>query len=275
MRKGIRLKGGIDDKSFENRLRYDPEILELYLTEKDMEYTNRIRERIRELRRRGISAYMHHPSKYRGAYLDILSEDPEMRDFYRKSTEELLQICQEEDAKCVIHAHYVGLGDLPVNRERTIELREAIRSIPGYDSGLLLWEDSTEGLFCYSNPYLIDDLIIPLSLPLNVDVSHTFIGFQGSNDKLEEVLQRTAPYATYYHLVDSMGQRHDSLPLGEGLIEWNRVKPYVEGKDFIFEINLTGDHTDCSPMVDSAEFFAKIKAAETERDGTKVVSRAD
>lgn len=259
MQQGIRLKGGIDDKSFANRLSHEPEIVELFLTEKDMERTLLIRERIREMRNRGIKAYMHHPSKYRGAYLDILSEQPDMIAFYRESTAELLRICEEEDAKCVIHAHYVGMGNAPIDRESTIKLREAIASIPGYDSGLLLWEDSTEGLFCYSNPYLIDDLIVPLNLPVNVDVSHTFIGFRGDNDKLCEVLERTAPYARYYHLVDSMGQRHDSLPLGAGLIDWERVKPFVEGKDFIFEINLTGDHVDCTPMVESAAFYAAVR----------------
>lgn len=259
MQKGIRLKGGIDDKSFANRLSHEPEIVELFLTEHDMERTPLIRERIRQMRSRGIKAYMHHPSKYRGAYLDILSEQPEMFAFYRESTAELLRICEEEDAKCVIHAHYVGMGNVPIDRESTIKLREAIASIPGYDSGLLLWEDSTEGFFCYSNPYLIDDLIVPLNLPINVDVSHAFIGFRGDNDKLCEVLKRTAPYARYYHLVDSMGQWHDSLPLGAGLIDWERVKPFVEGKDFIFEINLTGDHADCTPMVESAAFYAAVR----------------
>ncbi|QDH19390.1 TIM barrel protein [Saccharibacillus brassicae] len=258
MREGIRLKGGIDDKSFHNRLDYDPEIVELYLTEEDMERTDLIRERIREMRRRGIGAYMHHPSKYRGAYLNILSEEPDMHRFYRESTAELLKICAEEGARCVLHAHYVGMGQAPAEREASIALRAAISAIPGFDSGLLLWEDSTEGLFCYNNPYLIDEVIIPLQLPLNVDVSHTFIGFRGDNDKLCDVLERTAPYARYYHLVDSMGQKHDSLPLGSGLIDWERVKPFVAGKDYIFEINLTGDHTDCSPMVESGAFFARI-----------------
>ncbi|MDO3411963.1 TIM barrel protein [Saccharibacillus sp. CPCC 101409] len=255
----IRLKGGIDDKSFGNRLGCEPEILELFLTEQDMERTELIRGRVRELNRRGIKAYMHHPSRYRGAFLDILSENAEMRRFYRESTGDLLRICEEEGAKCVIHAHYVGLGDLPVNRERTIELREAIRAVPGYDSGLLLWEDSTEGLFCYGNPHLIDELIEPLNLPVNVDVSHAFIGFRGDNERLRGVLERTAPYARYYHLVDSMGQRHDSLTLGAGLIDWRMVKPLVRGKDFIFEIELGGDHTDCSPMMDSARYFAGIE----------------
>jgi len=258
MQQGLRLKGGIDDKSFNNRLSYDPEIVELFLNDQDMERTPLIRQRIRQLRDRGIKAYMHHPSKYRGAFLNILSDDPLMHAFYRKSTAELLEICEEEDAKCVIHAHYVGMENQKTDRESTTRLREAIAAIPGYDSGRLLWEDSTEGLFCFSNPYLIDDLIVPLNLPINVDVSHTFIGFRGDNDKLYDVLKRTKPYAHYYHLVDSMGQYHDSLPLGKGLIDWGRVKPWVDDQDFVFEINLSGDHVDCTPMIESAAFYASI-----------------
>ncbi|MCQ4085701.1 sugar phosphate isomerase/epimerase [Saccharibacillus sp. JS10] len=258
MQQGLRLKGGIDEKSFNNRLSYDPEIVELFLTDQDMERTSLIRQRIRQLRERGIKAYMHHPSKYRGAYLNILSDDPQMYAFYRASTAELLKICEEEDAKCVIHAHYVGMDNQKIDRKSTILLREVIAAIPGYDSGRLLWEDSTEGLFCFSNPYLIDDLIVPLNLPINVDVSHTFIGFRGDNDKLYDVLKRTKPYARYYHLVDSMGQYHDSLPLGKGLIDWSRVKPWVDDQDFVFEINLSGDHVDCTPMIESAAFYASI-----------------
>jgi hypothetical protein len=55
-----------------------------------------------------------------------------------------------------------------------------------------------------------------------------------------------------------MGLEHDSLPLGQGRIDWKIVKPFVLGKDFIFEINLSGDHIDCTPMVDSAKYFSNL-----------------
>lgn len=254
----MRLKANLDSKSLTDRLQYDPEIIEFYLKAEDIDRPELIRARIRELHARGIKAYLHHPPQYRGAYLDIMSEDPELRRFYHRSTELLARICKEEHAKCVLHAHYLHEDSVEVSRERTLELREEIRQVLDYGREIFVWEDSTEGLFCYSNPYLIDDLIVPLELPLNVDVSHTFIGFAGDNGKLREVLERTAPYAQYYHLVDSMGLEHDSLPLGHGRIDWRMVKPYVLGKDFIFEINLSGDHTDCTPMVESAKYFSAL-----------------
>lgn len=254
----MRLKGSLDQQSLDNRLCYDPEIMEFYLSAADLQHPELIRARIRELKARGVIVYLHHPSRYQNTFLDIMTTNSELRQFYHDSTRQLVQICKEEGAKCVLHAHYVRSENAEVSRERTIALREEIAKILEYGREEIVWEDSTEGLFCYSNPYLIDDLIIPLALPLNVDVSHTFIAFRGDNHKLREVLERTAPYATYYHLVDSMGLVHDSLPLGEGLIDWQMVKPFVEGKEYIFEINLVGDHSDCTPMVESAKYFINV-----------------
>lgn len=254
----IRLKSSMDRPSLDNRLQYNPEIIELYLHADDMKREELIRKRIRELKERGIRVYLHHPSRYNNQFLDIMSSDPDMHRFYHDSTRQLVQICKEEGAKCVIHANYVGSANQEISRERTIEMREQISDILRYGREELLWEDSTAGIFCYANPYLIDEIIIPLNLPINVDVSHTFISFQGDNERLRQVLEQTAPYAVYYHLVDSMGQFHDSLPLGKGMIDWKMVKPLVEGKDYIFEINLDGGHIDCTPMVESAHYFDSL-----------------
>lgn len=256
----IRLKSNLHQASLDNRLQYGPEIIELYLSEQDLKQPELIRERIRQLRQLGIRVYLHHPPKFRGGYQDMLSSDVEVRAYYHQSSELLAGICREEQAKCVVHAHYTdtesGRG---VTKERTQLLREEIRQVLSYARDVFVWEDSTEGLFCYANPYLIEELIAPLELPLNVDVSHTFIGFRGDNDKLREVLEQTQPYAVYYHLVDSMGLEHDSLPLGQGRIDWRMVKPLVDGKDFIFEIHLGADHTDCTPMVESARYFQQLQ----------------
>ncbi len=261
----IRLKSSLDRASLDNRLQYDPEIIELYLRTDDLQQESLIRERIRELKQLGIRVYLHHPSRYAGKYLDIMSKEPGMYQFYRESTQQLVRICQEEGSKCVIHANYLHSDNDEISRERTIALRQEIDEILTYGRDVLLWEDSTEGLFCYTNPYLIDEVIVPLNLPVNVDVSHTFISFRGDNDRLREVLERTAPYAVYYHLVDSMGQFHDSLPLGQGLIDWKMVKSFVQGKEYIFEINLEGGHIDCTPMVESARYFDNLNMEQASR----------
>ncbi|CAI6082880.1 TIM barrel protein [Cohnella sp. JJ-181] len=260
----IRLKGNLEQRNLDNRLAYDPDIIEFYLSEADLEDPDLIRDRIRQLHERGVKPYLHHPPMYQGTYLDILSGNPQVLRFYHASCELLARICIEERAKCVVHAHYVDTHSCEdVTRERTVLLREEIRKVMAYSRDVFVWEDSTEGLFSYGcNPYLIDELIAPLALPLTVDVSHAFISFGGDNERLRDILIRTAPYAQYYHLVDSMGLTHDSLQLGLGKIDWRMVKPLVQDKDFIFEITLSGDHYDCTPMVDSARYFADIAAEE-------------
>lgn len=259
--KFIRLKGNLEQGNLDNRLSYNPDIIEFYLSDRDLQDPELIRDRIRQLHDRRIKPYLHHPPRHKGEYLDILSGTPDVRRFYHESCELLARICTEERAYCVVHAHYVDTNcGRNITRERTAQLREEIRKVMSYSREVFVWEDSTEGLFSYGcNPDLFDELIEPLELPLIVDVSHTFISFRGDNRRLQHVLERTQPYAKYYHLVDSNGFEHDSLPLGQGRIDWRMVKPLVLEKDFIFEITLSGDHSDCTPMVDSAHYFAAVE----------------
>lgn len=257
--KYIRLKGNFKDKTIADRLQYNPEILEFYTADTDLEQPDYMMEQIRMLKQRGIKVYLHHPVKHRGNFLDIMSRDPGMAAYYMKSCRQLADLCEAMDIHCVVHAHYQDTeSSLEVSKESTRRMRDSIARVREFAGDRFLWEDSIEGIFSYANPYLLEELIAPLNLPLTVDVSHTFISFRGDNASLERVLADTRPYARYYHVVDSMGLSHDSLPLGEGKINWRMVKPYVADRDFIFEIGLKGDHSDCTPMVESAAYFCSI-----------------
>lgn len=254
-----RLKTNMERSNVDNRLQYKPDIVEFYLSERDLENPLLIRERIRELKAKNIKVYLHHPPQYKGRYLDILSSDSEAKRFYMASCEILAAICEEEGTRCVVHAHYAGTeSSSDVSLASIRKMRREIAAVLEFSQELFVWEDTIEGLFCHANPYLLEELIVPLELPLTVDVSHTFIGHRGNNEKLIETLGATENYARYFHLVDSKGKFHDSLPLGKGLIDWKSVKPFVEGKDYIFEIQLEGNHSDCTPMIESARFFSEI-----------------
>lgn len=255
----VRVKTNLERACVDDRLRYGPEIVEFYLSEHDLRREPLIRERIRELKNKGIRVYLHHPPKHGNRYLDILSSDSDMRAFYSRSSEQLARICHEEDARCVIHAHYAETeSSQDMSAEALRRMKREIASVAAFAGDRFVWEDTIEGLFSHANPRLLEELIVPLKLPLTVDVSHTFISFRGDNGKLKETLERTYPYARYYHLVDSMGLEHDSLPLGRGRIDWAMVKPYVRDRDFIFEIDLGGDHADCTLMIESARVFAEL-----------------
>jgi sugar phosphate isomerase/epimerase len=256
----IRLKTAMNPDQIQNRLKYNPEIIEFHLEEEDLYQPEHIITNIQLLKSKGIRVYLHHPMKYKGQYLDIISSSREMRDFYNWSCELLAFICKQERIKCVIHCHYQysessNYTDLPKRREMSRRIEEILRIC----NESFLWEDTTRGIFSAQNPYLLSEIVKPLKLPLNIDISHSFIALHGDNAALEQHLEDYYHFAEYFHLVDSKGIVHDSLPLGKGSIDWRTVKSYVGDTDFIFEIDLkNSDYMDCTPMIESANYYNSI-----------------
>jgi sugar phosphate isomerase/epimerase len=256
----IRLKTAINDIAIEDRLKYHPEIVEFHLVESDLEDIERLKKYIRYIKQHDSKVYLHHPMTYKGEKLDIISNNPEVREYYDQSTKLLARLCKEENIYCVIHAHYNKTYSSIITEEKVKHVIERIRYILTFDgSEHLLWENTIEGVFSYQNPNLIEQIVKPLNLPLTFDVSHAFISLRGNNEKLEDVLKKSISYIRYAHVVDSMGEIHDSLPLGQGKTNWVKVKPYLVNLDFIFEINTSSsNHMDCTPMVESGLYFSKI-----------------
>ncbi|MFC0214232.1 sugar phosphate isomerase/epimerase family protein [Paenibacillus chartarius] len=259
----IRLKTNILNHCVEDRLKYDPDIVELHLELPDLLEEAALRRTIVRLQEQGVKVYLHQPPKLEGTFWDLMTGDAAFYDQYMDVSRRLARICREERVRSVIHAHYAYSPEQPLHRitaTNSQELRRRIEHVTEFAGDAFLWEDTIHGLFSYENPYLIDEVVKPLNLPLNVDVSHAFIALGGDNDKLRGVLQATRPYAQYYHLVDSMGVAHDSLPLGQGRIDWRMVAPLVADRDFIFEISLPDDHSDCTRMIESAAYFRGVLA---------------
>lgn len=253
-----RLKCILDPVQLNDRLSYRPDILEIQLLDQDLRHAERTISMIRTVQEKGVKVYLHHPTKYKDQYLDILHEAPFMRTYYRESSEQIARICQKTHTKCVIHAHYNHTSSSgKKSRRDTREMAREIERILRIDPTCFIWEDTVNGLFSASNPYLIEEIIQPLDLPRVIDLSHSFISWKGDNDRLIQTLEQTAPYAVYFHVVDSMGIEHDSLSLGQGRIDWKRVKPFVGEHDFIFEIGLR-DFTDCQEMIESEQYWSTI-----------------
>ncbi len=204
--------------------------------------------------------YLHHPSRYGQSYLDIISNDDSIRRYYDESTNALIEVCREENLKMVIHAHYVetecanwrDLSLVSAVKERIFEFQRRAGEH-------LLWENSVAGIFSSENPQWVDEIVRPLGLNLCVDVSHIFLASRGNNDTLVDWLNLTKRYAKYYHVVDSRGEKHDGLALGQGRIDWVRVVPLLQNQEFVFEIDLReSDYADCQPMLDSHRYFLEM-----------------
>jgi hypothetical protein len=256
----IRLKTGLNAEHIENRMNYHPEIVEFHLKEDDLYQPERIVQSIRLVKSKGARVYLHHPMTYKGRYLDIISLNQDMRDHYDWSCKVLASICKQEEIKCVLHCHYQSSESTDYrDAAKRKETRKRIEEVLNICHESFLWEDTIRGIFSAENPFLLSEIVEPLKLPLNIDISHSFITLKGDNGRLQEHLEKFHPFARYFHLVDSLGITHDSLPLGKGRINWEMVKPYVKDHDFIFEIDLrSSNHSDCTPMIISANYFNSI-----------------
>lgn len=258
--KNVRLKMALHPLQVQDRLKYNPEIIEFHLTDTDLNEQNKIVKYTRDLKSQGIKVYLHHPVSYNGQCLDIISSSKKMRDYYDWSCKELSAICKQENVKCVVHCHYSkSESGQYVDRSLSVEMRKRLEKILTFCEKDFLWENTTRGIFSAENPFLLHEIVAPLDLPLTIDISHSFIALKGNNEKLKKHLDIYHPFAKYYHLVDSNGAYHDALPLGKGKIDWSMVKPFVKNTDFIFEIDLrSSNYTDCLPMIESAKYYNQL-----------------
>lgn len=251
------VKGSIEDDQFYDRLYKNPKIIEFHLTEGDLFGEKRMLliDRIKECKELGITVFLHHPQTFQGEDLNIIHKNPTAKEFYKLSTMILIDLIEKYDANCICHLHYSGFEWSEVS---LMKMYNEIKALNDMSSGRIFWENSIDGLFTFQNKTFFEDFVLPLDLNICFDISHAFISFKGDNNKLIRALDQTKDHTQYYHVVDSMGEAHDSLELGKGLIKWEEVLPYLEKRPYIYEIGLT-DQSDCTQMIKSHEVLKSLK----------------
>lgn len=254
------LKCAYDPAQLYNRIKYQPDLIEIQLFEQDLFGANRteLENTISMLKSLNIEVYLHHPIKFQGEKLDIIHNDPTMYHFYHLTTRILSEICNHYHIKCVIHPHYSGTPSSTIAEDTKKEMIKEISEILDYSENVFVWENTIEGLFSSQNYNWFKDIVQPLNLPIVYDISHAFISFRGDNDLLMKELNQMSDYIKYFHVVDSLGQQHDSLSLGKGKVNWERVLPYIKGKPYIYEIGLK-DFTDGTEMVESHNYLVALE----------------
>lgn len=120
-----------------------------------------------------------------------------------------------------------------------------------------MFENSISPIFYYGDEK--EDLyIFEKGYRLAFDTSHCFIKNHGSNEKLLTSMKRLKEHVVHYHLVDSMGETHDSLPLGKGKIDWEKALPLMnDDATSIYEIILK-DQRDASEQIASHEYLLSL-----------------
>ena len=261
------LKASAQPAQLMNRLQYRPEVFEFFTSSADFQP-----ERFKALKAAvkfvlanvTEKVIVHHPMSYQGTHLDQLLDpqrQPEAYQFLHASTDQLLDLANDLDVKILVHGGYGGtelLDQYPsVTAARTVvlsRLDELVRQANGH----VMIENGITPSFMYGDPQL-DEQLIQHHFPLVCDLSHVFIGLHGDMELTMLALKRLVPLIQHYHLVDSLGQQHDSLPLGRGLIDWQRVLPVLNSHaTMIYEVPDETDAT-CANMLSSYHYLRDME----------------
>lgn len=261
------LKCSCYPQQLNDRLQYNPDIIELHLNEDDLfgDKRKKLETTITFLSNQGCAVYLHQPLKHNGKYLDIIDEQKENYLFYHLSARILAEICLSHSIKCVIHPHYVLTATSAINKENKNKMVNEIKQILSYGKDVFLWENAINGLFTAQNPNWFEDFVRPLSLPLAYDISHAFISFEGNNQLLLDQIEKLNPYIQYFHVVDSEGQKHDGLPLGTGSINWRPILPFLASRPYIYEISLR-DTINADEMYKSHLYLLQMICSDANKD---------
>lgn len=264
------LKGSTDPRQILNRLAQpDIAIYEFHLVEDDLfgEKREQLEYWIHHLRGRGIQVRLHHPAYINGVKLDVMETDSIAASYFELSTRIIVELCETYDCYTVIHWNYSEFSDeeydekLRLQQHKKPALEELLARTLDVDTrigkGRILWENSIAILGTYLNDFMWAEMVAQTDLTLTFDISHAFISLNGDNDALERTIQILQDNIKYFHVVDSMGETHDSLPLGEGRIDFKRLKPYITQCNYIYEVGLV-DINDCKQMVESHAFLSNL-----------------
>lgn len=264
------LKGSTNPRQLLDRItQRDIDIFEFHLNEDDLfgEKREELEYWMQYSRNKGIQVYLHHPPYINGVTLDVMASDSIMASFFELSTRILVDLCEKYDCYTVVHWNYSAFTEkeheearlknqhhkakLDALIKRTLDVNEQI------GKGRILWENSIAILGTYLNDFLWADMLAQTDIKLTFDISHAFISLKADNDALLKTIDKLQHNIQYFHVVDSMGETHDSLPLGEGLVDFKQLKPYIIKHNYIYEVGL-GDFNHCKEMLKSHRVFQSI-----------------
>lgn len=263
------LKGSSSRAQIDDRLQYHPQVYEFYTDTHDFSSDGyqHLYDAVQYVQSRGIQhIVVHHPMNYHGYHMDVVAPEkdyPDLYHFIEQSTEQLIRLADDLGVQVLVHGGYSGpevqhMVDLyPSVQEARQAVYQRLDRFQRAGGDHIMFENSIAPVFAYGHPDQEDE-ILSHHYRLAFDTSHCFIELHGDNRDLQASLRHLAPAVVHYHLVDSMGQTHDSLPLGQGQIDWRSVLPLLNPKaTSIYEIALK-DPNDCHEQMVSHRYLEKL-----------------
>lgn len=263
------LKGSSARQQIDDRLQHHPQVYEFFTAASDFtpDGYQHLATAIQYVQSRGITKIvLHHPMKFHQYHSDVVAPEKDFPDLYRfieTTTEQLIRLADDYHVQVLVHGGYSGeevqhmvdlYPSLAAARQAVYNRLDRFARAGGER---IMFENSIAPVFAYGYP-AEEDEILAHHYRLAFDTSHCFIELHGDNAGLQASLKHLAPAVVHYHLVDSMGQTHDSLPLGTGKIDWAPVLPLLNPKaSSIYEINLK-DQANCQEQLDSHDYLCRL-----------------
>ncbi|MCP0886133.1 TIM barrel protein [Ligilactobacillus sp. WILCCON 0076] len=262
------LKASVAPEQLNNRLLYKPDVFEFFTSEEDFtaDGLKRLAAAIEKVKATATDKIvLHHPMRYQNEFTEIIAPQstfPELYYFIDKSTNDLLQLAFDYDVQVLVHGSYSRhtnnfIALYPNLNSAQQAAFSRLDKFTALGQEHIMFENSISPIFYYGEKQE-DRSILARNYRLAFDTSHCFIKQNGSNKDLLASLKRLRSQIVHYHLVDSMGKKHDSLPLGKGNIDWKNVLPLLNpNATSIYEIVLK-DQTDATEQLQSHEYLLNL-----------------
>lgn len=256
------LKGSSSRKQIDDRLRHQPQVYEFFTAANDFtpEGYQHLREAIQYVQLRGVHhIILHHPMNFGEYHADVVAPEkdyPELYRFIEETTAQLIRLADDLNVQVLVHGGYAG---------PTVEHMVAL--YPSVQAARDAVYQRLDHFARAGGDPAQEDEILAHHYRLAFDTSHCFIELHGDNQGLQASLSHLAPAVVHYHLVDSLGQTHDSLTLGSGKIDWAGVLPLLNPKaSSIYEINLR-DQSNFQEQLESHAYLSRLANQLTNQEG--------
>lgn len=263
------LKAGTEPRQVSDRLKYSPDVFEFFTNENDFtpEGLKRLEYDIQWVKADATSKIvLHHPMRYKNEFTELVAPEkkfPKLHKFIYQSAENLLQFAFDYDIQVLVHGSYARHTQFFIDMYPNLEnarqsVFDQLDKLASWGQEHIMFENSISPIFYYGNTSEEND-ILERGYRLAFDTSHCFIKCRGDNKLFQNSLEHLKDKVVHYHLVDSMGgKKHDSLPLGQGRIDWAEALPLLNPKaTSIYEINLS-NQADAKEQVESHKFLSNL-----------------
>jgi N-acetylneuraminate synthase len=214
----------------------DPEIVELRLSDKDVEDPLSPLENYRQ------SLIVHAPEYWGRSLIDLSSLDGDVRkrslEIMKKVVEKSLKIAEHFNGapKLVIHPGGSSLEYEGNVKERNEYFEEALQAIE--EDGVLLLPENMPprpwyfGGEYFSNSFLDSDEIREFCTRHNrkicFDLSHAQLYCNYAEKNIHSYIREIFPYIQHIHIADARGIRGEGLQIDEGEVDFNSIIPLLK-----------------------------------------------